>query len=108
VAVDSVIGFEYRTPNAVNVEKEFPGAHKHSRIIGKGIGCKCGNTEPNTRIEELQEADRATILTNYVKTFRLLEREGQLDQRINKSVFFNTYRDSGGDLELSLGKALYK
>lgn len=103
-SVDAVIGYQYGTENAVTVEKERQIDDFRAQY-SLGIGCVCGTTDPSESDEILQEIELATVLANYVTVFRALEREGQLDQRIDKDRFFRTYKESR-DLEYSLGKAL--
>lgn len=104
-AADAVVGFQTRTGNAEVVEKEFQ-VDDYQRTYATGTGCTCGMTDTRFRDETLQGIELATVLANYVLVFRELEREGQLDKRISKDTFFQTYKDSR-DLEYALGKAIY-
>ena len=102
---ESVVGYQYRTENAETVVKEFDGPDKYSRTKQTGTACKCGNTNPRESVETLRESDPATVLKNTVFTFWQLESEGKIDSRLNKDVFFSTYKETR-DFEYSLGRAL--
>lgn len=105
---ESIIGFEDSTPNAENVIKEY-GEKEYSiqNILTTGLGCQCGNTDTSVISKTLQGVEMAKVLANYVLTFRALEREGQLSERIDKAMFFESYKETR-DLSYSLGVALYK
>lgn len=99
------IGYQYLTPNAEISEKEYH-IDEYSSIIHTGTGCKCGNTDTRYIDKDLQEIELKETLVNYVKRFREIEREGQINQRITKDTFFRVFKTTG-DLEYALGKALY-
>jgi len=103
-AAECVVGFQTRTENAEIVEKEF-SKETFQKVYQMGTGCVCGTTDTRTTDAALQGIELATVLANYVHRFRELEREGQLDQRINKEAFFNSYKESE-NIPYSLGKAL--
>lgn len=102
---DVVIGHQYATPNAVPVEKEYQ-LDEYRSHYGTGLGCTCGVTDTRDTDETLQDIELANVLANYVTVFRSLEREGQLEARISKQIFFETFRETR-DIPYSLGKALY-
>jgi len=106
-ATDAVIGFQSRTHNAETVEKEFQGPDQYIRIYRTGTGCECGITDTREKDDALHSVELATVLANYVKRFRELEREGQLDQKIDKQTFFDTFRETQ-DITFALGKALHE
>ena len=106
VAVDSVIGFQDATPNAEPVEKEYD-IDEYRRHYGTGLGCTCGVTDTRIVDDTLRGIELASVLANYVTVFRALEREGQLDQRIDKDRFFESFKETR-DFELSLGKGLHE
>lgn len=103
---ESVVGFQYRTTEAVTVVKEFEGPDRYSRLRQTGTGCVCGCVDTRNTSDVLRECNPTRVLANYVRAFRLLEREGQLDQRIDKELFFETYRDTR-DFDIALGRALH-
>lgn len=102
-----LVGYQHLTPNAEWVEKERQSADEYIPLIGTGTGCECGITDTKEIDPDLQELELAKVLSNYVKVFYELYREGQLDQRINKDVFFSEFKASN-DLQYALGCALYK
>lgn len=104
--VDAIKGVQDRTEHAESAVKEFEGQAEDSRIYRLGTGCECGITNPTERDSDLQTVELEVVLANYVKRCRELEAEGQLSERIDKGVFFQTYKESR-DLLFSLGKALY-
>lgn len=103
---DCVIGFQHRTQHAETVEKEFEVGDYH-RTYATGTGCECGITDTRDIDEDLRATELATVLANFVYLFRELYHEGQLDQRINKDIFFREYKRSQ-DITYALGKALHE
>ena len=106
-AAEAVCGFQYRTEEAELVVKEREGPHEHARKLETGTGCCCGSTDPSSTDDLLREADPARVLANYVRTFARLEREGAVPWRVEKTSFFERYRETR-DFELALGGALYR
>jgi len=104
-ATEQVIGFQYATENATHVEKEYP-IDEYRVHYGTGLGCACGMTNTRETDNILRGVELASVLANYVVVFRELEREGQLDQRISKDRFFNTFRETR-DIEHAVGKGLH-
>lgn len=106
-SVESVIGFQYRTPEAITVEKEREGPDEYTRIETTGTGCVCGCTDPSNTDDVLRQANPARVLVNYLRAFRILEREGQTYKVLSKDVFFQTYKETR-DFELAIGKGLHE
>lgn len=102
---ESVIGFQYRTPEATTVIKEREGPTKYDRIKTTATGCSCGCTETTDTEEILRESDPVRILTNYVRTFLFLYAEGTLDTKLDKDRFFEAYKETR-DFELAVGRGL--
>jgi len=105
-AVESVIGFEYHTAEAESVVKEIehPGG---TPSYQSATGCKCGNVHVSSTDDILRECAQRRVLKNAVLTIRLLEYEGKIDKRVDKTLFFETYRETR-DFDVALGKSLYK
>ena len=104
-ATEQVIGYQYPTENAEHVEKEY-AIDEYRVQYGTGLGCKCGMTNTRETDNILRGIELASVLANYVVVFRELEREGQLDQRMSKDVFFETFKDTR-DIEHAVGKGLH-
>ena len=102
-AADSVIGFQTGTENSITVERESE-RDAAQREYHMAIGCVCGSTDTRTVDDTLRGLELATVLANYVLRFRELRREGQLQQKISKDVFFSAYRESE-NFEYALGRA---
>jgi hypothetical protein len=106
-ATDSVIGFQYRTPEAEDALKEVEGPNEYARILHSTTGCICGSTDHTKTEDILRECDPVRVLTKYTVAFRKLYRTGAIDRKIDKRTFFNSYKESR-DFELALGRALYE
>lgn len=104
---NAVIGFQTSTEHATDVTREY-GESEYSvqNIIKTGLGCECGNADTSFVSETLQNVDIKSVLVNYITTFWALEREGQLDQRLDKDVFIQSYKESE-DLVYALGRSLH-
>jgi len=104
---DAVIGFQDSTPEATDVLRDsHTDKYSIEQITRTGLGCECGNADTTHTSDILQQADLVRVLSNYVQTFRLLYHEGQLDQMIDKDIFFTEYKRSQ-DITYALGKALH-
>jgi len=104
-AVESVIGFEYRTAEAETVVKEVETS-TGIRAYQTGTGCKCGNVDVSSTDDLLRECSPRRVLKNTILTLHLLEYEGKIDKRVDKELFFDTFRETR-DFDIALGKALY-
>ena len=104
-SVDSVIGFEYREPDAETVIREIDGPDEWTRIEQTGTGCSCGQTDPSISDNDLKDTDPARILANYVKMFNYLKRTGKTSKSLDKDVFFETFKETR-DWDYALGKAI--
>lgn len=103
-SVDSVVGYQYRTPEAETVIKEID-VDDWTRVKQTGTGCSCGQTDPSVSDNDIKDTQPARILANYVKMFNYLKRTGQTTQDLDKDVFFEVFRETR-DWDLALGKAI--
>lgn len=103
--VDSVCGYQYGTGDSEHVVKEYE-TEDGQRVHSTGLGCKCGNTDASAALDYPRDAEPKALLVNYIRTFRRLYDEGKAPERIDKDVFFTTFKESR-DWEYALGKALY-
>jgi len=103
--VESVVGFQHRTPAAVTVEQTH---HRdaYQELVGTGTGCECGTTDLFQEDEAIQDIELETVLANYVKRFWAFYDEGQLDQRLDKDAFFEAFREYR-DLKTAVGIGLH-
>jgi len=102
----ALVGFQYRTPNATTATKSFKGSDEYTRIYARGTGCECGITDTREEDPDLRELELAAVLARVIKRFRELHAEGQLDQQIDKDVFFDCFKDTR-NLPYSLGRSLF-
>jgi len=106
-SADNVVGFQYRTEDAEIVEKDFDGGKRVNPIVRTGTGCTCGQTDHTVVDKDLRDIELKEALTNYVQALWQFYDEGQLDQRLDYQLFFETYKESR-DIEYALGVGLHQ
>lgn len=89
---DAACGFEYPTPSADFGEKE------RNRWIYTGIICVCGQTQHTCHDPVIADSD---AIDRLIARFR-----GSDDWTVEADTLHTEYRDSDGDLELAVGKAV--
>lgn len=103
----ALIGFEDSTKHATDVIREYGNSEfSIQNVVSTGIGCECGNADTSFVSETLREVEISRVIANYILIFRALEREGQIDQRIDKDEFISSYKETS-DIEYALGRGLH-
>jgi len=93
-SAQSVVGFEYLTPN-VKQDHGF-------------LYCKCGNIDHHAEIEELRSIDRQDVIVNLWTLLKEYYQENQFGENTpDKDVLFDTLKESEFDFEYAIGVAVY-
>jgi len=102
----SLVGYQYRTPQADIGEIQRDGPTEYQDRIHTGTICECGVTDGREADPDLRQLEIDTVLKNLATTLLALWDEGAIDKKLDVRRYTRTYAESE-DFALAVGRGLY-